>query len=110
MQAFFPVENNEIIVGAVGTLQFDLVSFRLADEYKADCVYEVSQTIIARWVTCKSEIKLEEFKRKNNNRIAVDGGGCLAFLATSQASLQVIEERWPEIIFSSTREHSSEFA
>ena len=108
MQAFFPVENNEIIVGAVGTLQFDLVSFRLADEYKADCVYEISQIIIARWVTCESEIKLEEFKRKNSNRIAVDGGGCITFLATSQASLQVTEERWPEIVFSSTREHSTE--
>ena len=107
MQAFFPLESNDVIVGAVGALQFDLVSFRLADEYKADCVYESSQVIIARWVTCDSEMKLEEFKNKNSNRIAMDGGGCLTFLATSRANLQVSEERWPEIRFSSTREHAT---
>ncbi len=41
---------NELIVGAVGALQFDLVAFRLNDEYKADCIYDDANVYTARWV------------------------------------------------------------
>ena len=106
-QAFMPMVGNDIIVGAVGSLQFDLVSFRLKEEYKADCIYEPSNIYTVRWVNSGDAKKLDEFRAKNENQLAVDGGGHLAFLATSRANLQLTEERWPDVTFSATREHAA---
>ena len=36
-QVFFPERNNDIILGAVGVLQFDVVASRLKEEYKVEC-------------------------------------------------------------------------
>ena len=94
-----------MIVGAVGSLQFDLVAFRLKDEYRAECLYDSVNVYSARWVYCEDHAKLEEFRNKNQDNLALDGGGCLAYLAPNRANLQLIQERWPEVNFSSTREH-----
>ncbi len=104
-QVFKPHRNNDLIVGAVGTLQFDLVAFRLADEYRADCVYESVTLYTVRWVQCDDAKMLEEFKRKAFENLADDGGGYLTYLAPTRANLQVVEERWPDVRFSETREH-----
>ncbi len=104
-QVFKPLTRNELVVGAVGTLQFDLVAYRLRDEYRADCVYENTNIYTARWVSCEDPKKLEEFKSKLREQLAVDGGGYLTFLASSRANLQLAEERWPEVKFRKTREH-----
>lgn len=104
-QAFFPLTKNQIVVGAVGVLQFDVVSFRLRDEYRAECVWEDANIFTARWVYCDDEKMLQEFKRKNEDNLAIDGGGHLTYLASSRVNLQVIEERWPEVTFAKTREH-----
>lgn len=104
-QVFKPLTKSELIVGAVGTLQFDLVAHRLRDEYRADCLYEPVSVYTARWVRSDDPKKLAEFKAKNEANLAIDGGGYLAFIATSRANLQLAEERWPEIRFAATREH-----
>ena len=51
-------------MGAVGTLQFDVVAYRLRDEYKVDCAYDMVSVSTARWVYCDDAKMLEEFKRK----------------------------------------------
>jgi peptide chain release factor 3 len=104
-QIFKPLTRNDLVVGAVGILQFDLVAYRLKDEYRADCVYEDANIFTARWVTCEDEKKLEKFKRKHQDQLALDGGGYLAYLAPTRANLALIEDRWPDIAFSKTREH-----
>jgi peptide chain release factor 3 len=104
-QVFKPLTRNDLIVGAVGMLQFDLVAFRLQDEYRADCLYEDANVYTARWVKADDPRKLEEFRRKHADLLALDGGGHLAYLAPSRANLMVIQERWPAIRFESTREH-----
>ena len=104
-QAFFPLNKNQIIVGAVGVLQFDVVAFRLSDEYRAECVWEDAAIFTARWVQCEDKNILTDFKNKNADNLAIDGGGYLTHLATSRVNLQLIEERWPDISFSKTREH-----
>ena len=48
---------------------------------------------------------LEEFKRKAAENLAIDGGGHLTYLASSNVNLSLTEERWPDIRFRSTREH-----
>ena len=37
-QLFMPLNNNDLILGAVGVLQFDVVQQRLRDEYKVECI------------------------------------------------------------------------
>jgi len=103
-QVFMPVRNNDLIVGAVGVLQFDVVAFRLKDEYNVDCIYEPISVYTARWVEGDA-VKLEEFKRKANDNIAIDGGGHLTYLAPTRVNLALTEERWPELRFFATREH-----
>ena len=104
-QVFKPLTRNEMVVGAVGALQFDLVAFRLNDEYKADCLYEDANVYTARWVYADDDRKLEEFRRKHAENLAIDGGGYLAYLAPSRANLMLTEERWPDLRFAATREH-----
>ncbi len=104
-QVFKPLRNNDYIVGAVGSLQFDLVSYRLQDEYRADCVYEDAAVFGARWVECDDAKILADFRRKAHDNLAIDGGGYLTYLAPSRANLMLTEERWPEVRFLKTREH-----
>ncbi|HCD26854.1 MAG TPA: peptide chain release factor 3 [Gammaproteobacteria bacterium] len=104
-QVFKPLVQNEIVVGAVGVLQFDLVAYRLRDEYRAECIWEAASTFTARWVYCQDAKMLEDFRNKNQTNLAIDGGGHLTYLATSRVNLQVIQDRWPDIEFRKTREH-----
>ncbi len=104
-QIFMPLRNNDLILGAVGVLQFDVVANRLLNEYKVECVYEPISVATARWVYCNDAKKLEEFKRKAHDALALDGGDYLTYLASSQVNLSLTQERWPDIEFSKTREH-----
>lgn len=104
-QVFFPLNNNDIVVGAVGVLQFEVVAYRLKDEYKVDAIYEHVTVNTARWVITDDNKQLEELKRKNSDNLAIDGGGHLTYLATSRVNLQLVEERYSNITFAATREH-----
>jgi len=104
-QLFMPLRNNDLIVGAVGALQFEVVAFRLKDEYKVDCQYEPINVQLARWVDSTNRVKLDEFRKKAHDNLAVDGGGYLTYLAPTRVNLALMEERWPDIEFRATREH-----
>jgi len=104
-QVFRPMRNNDIIVGAVGSLQFDLVAYRLKEEYRADCIYENVQIFSVRWVHCDDETILSEFRNRNADNLSIDGGGHLAYLAPNRANLRLMKDRWPRITFANTREH-----
>ena len=104
-QVFMPMRNNDLIVGAVGVLQFEVVAFRLKDEYKVDCIYEPVTVYSARWVESDNRTKLEEFRKKAHDNLAIDGGGHLTYLAPTRVNLNLLEERWPDIQFHATREH-----
>jgi len=103
-QVFMPLANNDLILGAVGILQFDVVAYRLKDEYKVECGYDSVGVNTARWVVCNDIKQLEEFKRKAEGNLALDGGGHLTYLAPSRVNLTVMQERWPDIEFRATRE------
>lgn len=64
VQVFRPLQNNDLIVGAVGVLQFDVVVSRLKSEYNVEAIYEGVNVATARWVECDDVKKFEEFKRK----------------------------------------------
>jgi peptide chain release factor 3 len=104
-QVFAPIANTDLIVGAVGQLQFDVVAYRLKDEYKVEAIYEPVNVYTARWVYCEDQRKLEEFRKKAADQLSIDGGGYLTYLAPTRVNLSLMEERWPEIEFRATREH-----
>ena len=103
-QLFKPLKNNDLILGAVGILQFDVTAYRLKAEYNVECVYDNAPISTVRWVSSDKPAKLEEFKVRAFENLAEDGGGYLVYLATSRVNLQLTEERWPDIKFSATRE------
>jgi len=105
-QVFRPLDNNQIYLGAVGVLQFDVVAHRLQHEYNVECVYDNTSIITARWIRCENKKKLEDFEKKLAANLALDGGDNLTYLAPSMVNLGLTMSRWPEIEFLATREHS----
>ncbi|VFP86454.1 peptide chain release factor 3 [Candidatus Erwinia haradaeae] len=105
VQIFRPVYNNDLIVGAIGALQFDVVASRLKIEYNVNAVYKIINIITARWVVCDNNKKFTQFRYCNESNLAIDGSGNLTYLATSMVKLQMTQERYPEVIFLQTREH-----
>ncbi len=105
VQVFRPMMNNDLIVGAVGVLQFDVVVARLKAEYNVDALYEHVNVATARWVYCDDEAKLAEFKRKNEANLALDGGDNLTYIAPTMVNLSLAQERYPDVNFNQTREH-----
>ncbi len=103
-QLFRPLKNNDLILGAVGVLQFDVTAHRLKNEYNVECVYDAIGINTVRWISAENPAKLEEFKNKAHDNLAEDGGGHLVYLASSRVNLQLTEERWPDIRFKATRE------
>ena len=106
-QFFRPLMSNDLILGAVGVLQFEVVAYRLKDEYSVDCAFENVTVITARWIRCADDKKLAEFRDKNAMNLAVDAAGELVYLAPSRVNLQLTQERWPGVAFMATREHAA---
>ncbi|HHH36687.1 MAG TPA: peptide chain release factor 3 [Gammaproteobacteria bacterium] len=104
-QVFRPLRNNDLILGAVGVLQFDVVAHRLKDEYGVECSFEPVQVATARWVDSDDAGRLEEFRRRAADNLALDSAGELTYIAPTRVNLELTMERWPEIRFRATREH-----
>ncbi len=107
VQVFKPVMGSDLILGAVGVLQFEVVASRLMNEYGVDAVFESTSTTSARWVSCEDKKMLSDFERSLAHNVAYDAAGNMTYLATSGVNLRLTEERWPKIRFHTTREHSA---
>jgi peptide chain release factor 3 len=104
-QLYRPLNNNDLILGAVGVLQFDVVAHRLEHEYGVDCSFEHVTVTTARWVECEDEKMLAQFKQKAASNLALDHAGDLVYIAPTRVNLDMTMERWPDVKFLSTREH-----
>ena len=104
VQVFRPHNGGDLILGAVGVLQFEVVTARLANEYGVDAVFEPASIWSARWVSCTDSKKMAEFEKANTLNLATDAGGNLTYLAPNRVNLSLTEERWPDIRFHETRE------
>jgi peptide chain release factor 3 len=105
-QIFRPLNDNRIILGAVGILQFDVVAHRLAGEYSVDCVYDNINVATVRWIECKDPKMLKDFEKKSSSNLALDAANNLAYVAPSLVNLNLVMERWPDIKFMATKEVS----
>ena len=88
----------------MGILQFDVVAYRLKNEYNVDSSFENINVQTARWIQCDDAKLLADFKGQLQMNLAEDGAGELVYLAPSRVNLQLTEERWPGINFAATRE------
>lgn len=98
-QVFRPEHRSDLILGAIGVLQFEVVAHRLKHEYNVECAYDSISVATARWVKCDDEKKMSEFKRKAFDQLALDGADRLVYLAPSMVNLSLIQERHPDVQF-----------
>ncbi|ELV07445.1 peptide chain release factor 3 [Wohlfahrtiimonas chitiniclastica] len=104
-QLFKPLNSNDLIIGAVGILQFDVVMHRLKTDYNVDCIFEAVNVSTARWVSCKDGKTFENFINKCYDNLAIDHSGEYVYIAPTRVNLTLAQERHPDIKFTATREH-----
>ncbi|MBS7327880.1 MAG: peptide chain release factor 3 [Oxalobacter sp.] len=107
VQVFKPVLGSDLILGAVGMLQFEVVASRLLNEYGVDAVFEGTSISTARWVAADDPKKLNEFEKALAHNVAYDAAGNMTYLASSNVNLRLTQERWPDVQFFATREHAA---
>ena len=105
VQVFRPLRSNDLIVGAVGVLQFEVVVQRLKSEYKVEALYEAIHVATALWVESDDPIKMAEFEKKAYDNLALDGSNNLTYVAPTMVNLNLAIERYPAVKFRKTREH-----
>ena len=103
-QFFKPLISNELILGAIGVLQFEVVAYRLKREYNVEAIFENVETRTAYWVDSDDRKKMQQFKNKNETYLAEDAHGHLVYLAPSMVNLKLAQERHPDIRFHNTTE------
>lgn len=103
-QLFINKSSNRKIIGTVGALQFEVIQYRLEHEYSAKCKYEPIQLYKACWIVSNNKAQLEDFKKRKYQFIAEDKHGRDVFLADSVYSLQMAQEKFPDINFYFTSE------
>ena len=106
IQVFRPEIGGNMLLGAIGQLQFEVVQHRLKGEYDADIRLEGSQFTGARWITADTPAELKTFCEAYPMRMARDAANTLAYLTTSQYDVRLAQERFPKIHFHPLREHA----
>lgn len=106
IQVFRPHIGNTLLLGAVGILQFEVVTHRLQNEYAVAARIAPAKYQLARWVTADDARELQRFIEANAHRIAYDAVDAPTFLASYGAEISVAEENWPSIRFHKMREHA----
>ncbi|CAL4325868.1 Peptide chain release factor RF3 [Buchnera aphidicola (Protaphis terricola)] len=104
IQVFYPFNNNNLILGAIGILQFDVVIQRLKIEYKIDATYKKINIMFARWVNSNNKKSISIFLDQNKSNLALDSFKNLIYLSPSRANLNIIMSRYTNINFNKTRE------
>jgi peptide chain release factor 3 len=101
-QLFIQQPGNRKIVGTVGQLQFEVIAYRLINEYGANCRFVPRNLAKACWITTENEDQLDKFKKAKANYLAVDKEGNLVSLAETPFLLTMAEKDYPELVFHKT--------
>lgn len=91
--------NGRKVIGTVGALQFEVIQYRLEHEYGAKCTYENLNMHKVCWVD-PEDIKNAEFldfKRVKQRYLAKDKEGKLVFLADSDFTIQMTQNKYPSV-------------
>ncbi|KAA6350371.1 Peptide chain release factor 3 [termite gut metagenome] len=104
-QLFINQFNGRKIIGTVGQLQFEVIQYRLLNEYNASCRWEPINLYKACWIESNNQGELEAFKKRKYQYMAKDRDERDVFLSDSNYVLQMAQ-----IDFKNIRFHfSSEF-
>jgi len=106
IQVFRPLRNTTVLLGAVGSLQFDVAAHRLQHEYGVEARLMPASYTCARWVSADDPTELEKFVEANAGRVARDAADALAVLTNTRYEMKVVQDRWPNIRFHARREHA----
>ncbi|MEZ5939519.1 MAG: peptide chain release factor 3 [Hyphomonadaceae bacterium] len=105
-QLFVPEIGSDMIVGAVGQLQIEVMAERVQAENNLEVVFEPSPWNAARWVSSDDPNKLKAFLESNKMGAATDLDGAPVYLAKSAWDVGYMQERHPDIRFSKTKERN----
>jgi len=106
IQVFRPLRNTMMLLGAVGSLQFDVAAHRLQHEYGVEARMSPAPYTCARWISSDDPVAFDKFVDSNAGRLARDAADALAVLTNTAFEMKVIEDRFPEIHFHKQREHA----
>ncbi|HNM34693.1 MAG TPA: peptide chain release factor 3 [Chitinophagaceae bacterium] len=98
-QLFTQFGGNKKIIGCVGELQFEVIQYRLLQEYGAACEFRVLPFYKACWLTSKDKQKLEDFLRFKQQNSGEDKDGNPIYLAQSEWFLNTEINNNPDIEF-----------
>ena len=98
--------NGRKVIGTVGALQFEVIQYRLEHEYTAKCSFENLNVHKACWISTEDEQNenYRDFLKVKQKYLATDKRGQLVFFADSAFSLQMTQQKYPEITFHFTSE------
>ena len=105
IQVFSARQGAQMLLGAVGRLQFEIVAHRLSAEYNVDALYEAVDIYTARWLTFPDEATRKKFEKDELFSLARDVDDNPVFLSANKYNLKLTIERWPTVGFHATREH-----
>lgn len=103
-QLFVNQFNGRKLIGTVGQLQFEVIQYRLENEYNAKCRWEPLHLYKACWIESEDENELENFKKRKYQYMAKDRDGRDVFLADSSYVLQMAQQDFKHIKFHFTSE------
>ncbi len=103
-QLFVNQFNGRKIIGTVGQLQFEVIQYRLLNEYNAQCRWEPISLYKACWIESDDPEELEQFKKRKYQYMAKDREGRDVFLADSGYVLQMAQADFKHIKFHFTSE------
>ncbi len=104
VRVFRPELGAEWIVGVVGPLQLDVLATRLAAEYQLPIAFEEAPYFTARWCAADDPAELERLWASRRASLARDGDGALVYLARNAWDLGRVQEDFPKVRFTATRE------
>jgi len=102
VQVLRPINNNDQYLGVVGALQFDVVKYRIENEYGVKVVFHGLNYAAARWVHCDDKVAYEAFKQDQGHNLCLDQHDRPVFLIDQMWRMKLLEERHPKVRYTTT--------
>ena len=108
VQVLRPLNTNDLWLGVVGVLQFDVVKYRVENEYGVRVEFHQLPYSVARWVHCNDSAMLDLFTQEQSQCLCRDQRGDLVVLMEQIWRMKVLNERYPKVTYTATSENLSD--
>ena len=108
VQVLRPLHSNDLWLGVVGVLQFDVVKYRVENEYGVRVEFHTLPYSVARWVHCTDDLLLEKFTQEQAQFLCRDRRSDLVVLMEQIWRMKLLNERYPKVTYSATSENLSD--